>query len=55
MFKEVEAKLHDPEYLLQELLDEIARQPITTNAQRRAIEENADAVAVQNANVSFMS
>ncbi|KAF3006559.1 hypothetical protein E8E13_006287 [Curvularia kusanoi] len=50
MFKEVEAKLHDPEFMLKELLDEIARQPITTNAQRRAVEENADAVAVQNAN-----
>ncbi|KAJ4324339.1 hypothetical protein N0V94_001399 [Neodidymelliopsis sp. IMI 364377] len=42
MFKEVEAKLHDPELLLEELLNEIARQPITTNAQQRAIEQNAD-------------
>ena len=50
MFKEVEAKLHDPEFLLEELLDEIARQPITTNAQRRAIEQNAD-VAVHNTDV----
>ena len=50
-----EAKLHDPEFMLKELLDEIARQPITTNAQRRASEETADAVAVQNANVSSMS
>ncbi|KAJ8115427.1 hypothetical protein OPT61_g2924 [Boeremia exigua] len=49
MFKEVEAKLHDPEILLEELLSELARQPITTNAQRRALEQNAD-VAVQNAN-----
>ncbi|KAF1930136.1 PHD finger domain-containing protein [Didymella exigua CBS 183.55] len=49
MFKEVEAKLHDPELLLEELLNEIARQPITTNAQRRAVEQNDDD-AVQNAN-----
>ncbi|KAH6633280.1 hypothetical protein C7974DRAFT_392448 [Boeremia exigua] len=49
MFKEVEAKLHDPEFLLQELLSEIAQQPTTTNAQRRALEQNAD-VAIQNAN-----
>jgi hypothetical protein len=54
MFKEVEAKLHDPEFLMEELLNEIARQPITTNAQRRAIEQNADDAA-QNANVSNSS
>lgn len=51
MFKEVEAKLHDPELLLEELLNDIARQPITTNAQQRAIEQNADD-NVQSANVS---
>lgn len=50
MFKEVEAKLHDPELMLEELFREIAQQPITTNAQRRAIEQNAD-VAEQNPNV----
>lgn len=44
MFKEVEAKLHDPEFMLEELLTEISRQPTTTNAQRRAIEQNADAM-----------
>jgi hypothetical protein len=33
MFKEVEAKLHDPEQLLKELLDEIALQPVATKAQ----------------------
>lgn len=54
MFKEVEAKLHDPEFLMEELLNEIARQPITTNAQRRAIDQNADDAA-QNANVSNTS
>ena len=53
MFKEVEAKLHDPEMLLEELLNEIARQPITTNAQQRAIEQNADD-SVQSANVRSM-
>jgi len=35
MFKEVEAKLHDPEQLLKELLDEIAQLPTTTKAQLR--------------------
>ena len=40
MFKEVEAKLHDPEELLQELLDEIARQPTTTKAQLLGAEQN---------------
>lgn len=50
MFKEVEAKLHDPEVMLEALLREIAQQPITTIAQRRAIEQNADA-AEQNPQV----
>lgn len=40
MFKEVEAKLHDPEQMLKELLNEIARQPITTKAQQRVAEQN---------------
>lgn len=35
MFKEVEAKIHDPEQVLQILLEEIARQPVPTIAQRR--------------------
>ena len=38
MFKEVEAKLHDPEHLLKELLEEIAHQPVTTKAQAAAAE-----------------
>ncbi|EMD93259.1 hypothetical protein COCC4DRAFT_70730 [Bipolaris maydis ATCC 48331] len=41
MFKEVEAKLHDPEHLLEELLDEIAHQPVTTRAQASAAGQNA--------------
>ncbi|KAF2849864.1 hypothetical protein T440DRAFT_118723 [Plenodomus tracheiphilus IPT5] len=41
MFKEVEAKLHDPEQMLTELLNEIAQQPITTKAQLAAAEQNA--------------
>lgn len=41
MFKEVEAKLHDPEHLLKELLDEIAQQPVTTKAQAAAAEHYA--------------
>jgi hypothetical protein len=35
MFKEVEAKLHDPEQLLKELFDEIAQLPVTTKGQLR--------------------
>jgi hypothetical protein len=35
MFKEVEAKLHDPEQMLKELFDEIAQLPVTTKAQLR--------------------
>ncbi|KAI8935322.1 hypothetical protein NX059_007907 [Plenodomus lindquistii] len=41
MFKEVEAKLHDPEQMLKELLDEIAQQPVTTKAQLAAAEHSA--------------
>lgn len=41
MFKEVEAKLHDPEQVLKDLLDEIAQQPVTTKAQQLAAEHNA--------------
>jgi hypothetical protein len=40
MFKEVEAKLHDPEQMLKELFDEIAQLPITTKAQLRDGEQN---------------
>ncbi|KAH6881467.1 hypothetical protein BKA58DRAFT_349641 [Alternaria rosae] len=43
MFKEVEAKLHDPEQMLTELLDEIAQQPATTKAQLAAIEQASTA------------
>ncbi|KAI4645921.1 hypothetical protein J4E93_005500 [Alternaria ventricosa] len=43
MFKEVEAKLHDPEQMLTELLDEIAQQPVTTKAQLAAIEQASTA------------
>ncbi|KAF2178217.1 hypothetical protein K469DRAFT_599756 [Zopfia rhizophila CBS 207.26] len=35
MFKEVEAKIHDPEQVLRLLLDEIARLPASTASQRR--------------------
>lgn len=33
MFKEVEAKLHDPEQMLKELFEEIAQLPVTTKSQ----------------------
>ena len=51
MFKEVEAKLHDPEHLLEGLLDEIAHQPVTTRVQASAAGQNA-AGAENSANVS---
>jgi hypothetical protein len=41
MFKEVEAKLHDPEQMLKELLDEIAMQPIATRAQLPVVDHHA--------------
>lgn len=40
MFKEVEAKLHDPELMLEELLGEIAQQPTTTKAEQLAAAQN---------------
>ncbi|KAF1845354.1 uncharacterized protein K460DRAFT_366231 [Cucurbitaria berberidis CBS 394.84] len=39
MFKEVEAKLFDPEQMMKELLDEIAQQPVTTKAQLAIAEQ----------------
>jgi len=50
MFKEVEAKLHDPEQMLTELLDEIAQQPVTTKAQLAAVEQ-ASTASENNTNV----
>ena len=52
MFKEVEAKLHDPEQMLKELLDDIAQQPVTTKAQLAAIEQSS-AASENNASVRF--
>ncbi|OAK96293.1 PHD finger domain-containing protein [Phaeosphaeriaceae sp. SRC1lsM3a] len=43
MFKEVEAKLHDPEHMLQELFDEIAQLPVTTKGQLRSGEQEIGA------------
>ncbi|KAF2706323.1 hypothetical protein K504DRAFT_386529 [Pleomassaria siparia CBS 279.74] len=40
MFKEVEAKFHDPEHELKLLSDEIARLPMTTKGQQRAAARN---------------
>lgn len=40
MFKEVEAKMHDPEHEMQLLLENAARLPIPTVAQRRAATES---------------
>ncbi|KAF1950895.1 hypothetical protein CC80DRAFT_425711 [Byssothecium circinans] len=34
MFKEVEAKMHDPEHMLKALLDEIAQMPVPTQGER---------------------
>ena len=47
MFKEVEAKLHDPEHMLKELLNEIAQLPIATKGNRD--EEQKAATAEQGA------
>jgi len=40
MFKEVEAKIHDPEQVLEMLLEEVARQPVPTLSQRRTALQN---------------
>jgi hypothetical protein len=45
MFKEVEAKLHDPEQMLKELMDEIAQLPVTTKGQLRHGELDTGGVA----------
>lgn len=46
MFKEVEAKLHDPEHTLKELLAEIATLPITTHAQLHAPDSSHEQAAI---------
>ncbi|KAF2800645.1 hypothetical protein K505DRAFT_320303 [Melanomma pulvis-pyrius CBS 109.77] len=51
MFKEVEAKFHDPEHELKLLFDEIARLPVTTKAQQRVAARNHTGGA-NSANVS---
>ncbi|KAH8730898.1 PHD finger domain-containing protein [Phaeosphaeriaceae sp. PMI808] len=43
MFKEVEAKLHDPEQMLKHLFDEIAQLPTTTKGQLRNGKDNIGA------------
>lgn len=43
MFKEVEAKLHDPDQMLKELFDEIAQLPVTTKGQLRNGEQQIGA------------
>ncbi|KAF2690234.1 hypothetical protein K458DRAFT_413057 [Lentithecium fluviatile CBS 122367] len=40
MFKEVEAKMHDPEHELRLLLDGIAQMPVPTKAQRHDVMQN---------------
>ncbi|KAF2204549.1 PHD finger domain-containing protein [Delitschia confertaspora ATCC 74209] len=40
MFKEVEAKIHDPEHVLRLLLDEISRLPIPTKSERYNVGQN---------------
>ncbi|KAF2867012.1 hypothetical protein BDV95DRAFT_598525 [Massariosphaeria phaeospora] len=51
MFKEVEAKTHDPEQVLKLLLNEIAQLPVTTRSQQRAAGHTASG-AENSANVS---
>lgn len=48
MFKEVEAKLHDPELLLKELLDELAQQHVTTKAEELVSEQNMPGLGSSN-------
>jgi len=50
LFKEVEAKLFDPEHMLKELLDQIAQLPVTTRGQLPSTESSAGADS--NASVS---
>jgi len=50
LFKEVEAKLFDPEHMLKELLEEIAQLPVTTRGQLPSTESSAGADS--NASVS---
>jgi hypothetical protein len=51
LFKEVEAKIHDPQRAMQNQLDEIAQMPVPTKAQRRDAVHNG-AGADQSATVS---
>lgn len=44
MFKEVEAKIHDPEHSLGLMFDEIEHMPVPTRAERRASSHNAAVV-----------
>ncbi|KAF2267520.1 hypothetical protein CC78DRAFT_530634 [Lojkania enalia] len=52
MFKEVEAKIHDPEKVLEALLDGIARQPVVTIGQRRAAQAHIGSDDSSNASVN---
>jgi hypothetical protein len=51
MFKEVEAKFHDPEHELKLLFDEIAQLPVTTKGQQKTAARN-HSVGANSANVS---
>jgi len=42
MFKEVEAKIHDPEHVMQLLLDEVAHMSVPTKVQRRDTIQNGN-------------
>ena len=53
LFKEVEAKLFDPEHMLKELLDQIAQLPVTTRGQLPSTESSAGVDS--NASVSPMA
>lgn len=54
MFKEVEAKMHDPEQVLKLLLDEIAEMPVPSREQQRDAHNAADTSASASVNGSVM-
>ncbi|KAF2116267.1 hypothetical protein BDV96DRAFT_599003 [Lophiotrema nucula] len=55
LFKEVDAKIHDPEHVLELLLAEIAQLPITTVAQRNAARSRAEGENGANSNIQVAS
>jgi hypothetical protein len=53
MFKEVEAKLHDPEHTLKDLLDDIATLPIATHSHQHSPDSPEDQAAIKKRQAFF--